>query len=132
DVASVMLDLPSFGSLVQIRTKGRGKVNFGWKQWHPEQRRFERERTGRDIVLKPRQIGFSTMELCRDLQFARTHEGSQTVVVVHNGDAKNELFAGIHLMERSLRDLGLVPLAKENTKTGLRWDDTDSSIKIIE
>lgn len=131
-VAEIMLDLPSFGGLVQIKTKSDGKVPFGFEQWHPEQLRFERERTGRDIVLKPRQIGFSTMELLRDLQFARTHEGAQVVVVVHTGEAKNELFSAIHLMNRCLSGLGLVPPAKENTKTGLRWDDIDSSIKIIE
>jgi hypothetical protein len=141
DVAAVMLDTPSFGALVEIpavptrdeRAKGiLGKVAFGWEQWHPEQRRFERERTGRDLVLKPRQIGFSTMELLRDLQFARTHEGVQVVVVVHTGEAKNELFARVHTMVRCLQRWGLVPDAKENTKTGLRWSDIDSSIKIIE
>lgn len=132
DVAEVMLDLPSFGSLVEIRTKVDGKVNFGWDRWHPEQRRFWRNSTGRDIILKPRQIGFTTLALARDLQFARTNEGTQTVVVVHNGEAKNELFSAVHLMERGLRARGLVPEPKENTKTGLRWDDLDSSIKIIE
>src|SRR5690606_13332699 len=80
--------LPGFGELVQIKTKDGGKVRFGWDRWHPEQLRFERERTGRDLILKPRQIGFSTMELLRDIWFARMHEGSQVVVVVHTGDAK--------------------------------------------
>lgn len=133
-LAAVMLDLPSFGGLVEIPTteRGGGKVPFGWPQWHPEQRRFEEERTGRDLVLKPRQIGFSTLELARDLQFARTHEGVQVVVVVHTGEAKNELFARVHTMVRALARRGLVPDAKENTKTGLRWADNDSSIKIIE
>lgn len=132
DLAEVMLDLPSLASLLQIRTKTQGKVPFGWDRWHPEQRRFEAERTGRDIVLKPRQIGFSTLELVRDFQFARTHEGTQTVIVVHTGEAKAELFAAIHLMARSLADWGLLPEPRENTKTGLRWDDIDSSIKVIE
>ena len=131
--AEVLDDLPSFGALVEIPTKGTaGKVAFGWDQWHPEQRRFERERTGRDSVLKPRQIGFSMLELARDLQFARTHEGVQVVVVVHTGEAKNELFERVHIMARSLERLGLIPPARENTKTGLRWADLDSSIKIIE
>lgn len=132
DVAEVVADLGSFGELLEIRTKDAGKSSFGWDAWHPEQRRFERTRTGRDLVLKPRQIGFTTLELARDFQFARTHEGAQVVVVVHTGEAKTELFAAVHLMERSLRRWGLVPAAKENTKTGLRWDDVDSSIKVME
>lgn len=131
-VAEVLLDLPSFGELIQIPTKDEGKVPFGWDRWHPEQRTFERNRTGRDVVLKPRQIGFSTIELARDLQFARTHEGVQVVVVVHTADAKVELFSRVHLMVRGLSRWGLLPEPKEATKTGFRWDDVDSSIKIIE
>lgn len=131
-LAEVFDDLPSLGSLLEIRTKTDGKVPFEWDRWHPEQRRFERERTGRDIVLKPRQIGFSTLELARDFQFARTHEGVQVVIVVHTGEAKAELFAAIHVMAKSLSEWGLLPEARENTKTGLRWEDTDSSIKVIE
>jgi hypothetical protein len=132
DVAEVLLDLPSFGELVEIPTKEDGKVPFGWDRWHPEQRQFERERTGRDVVLKPRQIGFSTIELARDLQFARTREGVQVVVVVHTDAAKVELFSRVHLMVRCLYRWGLLPEPKEATKTGFRWDDVDSSIKIIE
>src|SRR5690606_37066626 len=132
-LSGALLDLPSFGALVEIPTQGiGGKVPFGWEQWHPEQRRFQAQRTGRDIVLKPRQIGFSMLELARDLQFARTHEGVQVVVVVHTGEAKNELFSRVHVMVRALHRWGLLPEAKENTKTGLRWTDLDSSIKIIE
>lgn len=131
-VAEVLCDLPSFGSLVEIPTKDRGKVAFDYDSWHPEQRRFERERTGRDVVLKPRQIGFSTIELARDLQFARTHEGVQVLVVVHNDAAKVELFSRVHIMVRALERLHLLPEPKEATKTGFRWDDVDSSIKIIE
>lgn len=132
-LSGALLDLPSFGALVEIPTQGvGGKVPFGWPQWHPEQRRFQAQRTGRDIVLKPRQIGFSMLELARDLQFARTHEGVQVVVVVHTGEAKNELFSRVHVMVRALHRWGLLPEAKENTKTGLRWADLDSSIKIIE
>ena len=131
DIAELFDDLPSFGGFVQIKTQRDGKVPFGWDQWHPEQRRFERQRTGRDIVLKPRQIGFSTLELLRDFQFALVNEGVQVVVVVHTGPAKTELFAAVHLMARSLEAWGLLPAASENTKTGLRFEN-DSSIKVIE
>jgi hypothetical protein len=131
-LVEVLCDLPSFGALVEIPTKDRGKLPFGYDVWHPEQRQFERERTGRDVVLKPRQIGFSTIELARDLQFARTHEGVQVVVVVHTDAAKVELFSRVHTMVRALERLGLVPEPRESTKTGFRWDDVDSSIKIVE
>ena len=114
-IAELLDDLPSFGSFVDIKTQRDGLVPFGWAQWHPEQRRFQAERTGRDIVLKPRQIGFSTLELLRDLQFALTNDGVQVVVVVHTGEAKAELFAAVHLMARSLDAWGLLPGTRENT-----------------
>lgn len=132
DCAEVLLDLPSLGYLVEIKTKASGKVPFGWETWHPEQRRFHAQRTGRDIVLKPRQIGFSTLEVLRDIQFARTHEGVQVVIVVHTEKAKTELFSAAHLMVRALVALGLAPEPSECTKHSIRWDDIDSSIQIIE
>lgn len=42
---------------------------------------FEAGRTGRDIVLKPRQIGFTTLELARDLWTFLTRDGARVVVV---------------------------------------------------
>lgn len=49
--------------------------------WTYAQKQFEKERTGRDIVLKPRRIGFTTLELARDLFFALTNPGSTVMIV---------------------------------------------------
>ena len=67
-LAEVLADFPSFCSLLEIKLKAGGLVRFDHSRWNDEQRRFEAERTGCDIVIKPRQIGFSTLELARDLQ----------------------------------------------------------------
>src|SRR3954468_2027391 len=59
-----------FCSLIQIRPKTGHAFYFRPETWHTEQKQFQRDRTGRDIVLKGRQVGFSTLELARDLYYA--------------------------------------------------------------
>jgi hypothetical protein len=133
NLAGLLPDLAAFGGFVDIATEDEGIVSFGWDRWWPEQRAFEYQRTGRDLVVKPRQLGFSMLELARDLQFARTHEGARVVVVVHTEDAKRKLFARVRLMERTLRERwGLTPEPNEDTTTSLSWADNRSSIEIIE
>jgi len=51
-------------------------------------------RTGRDIVLKPRQVGFSILELARDLWLALVNPGTNVQVIVHDGDQAVSLRAG--------------------------------------
>jgi hypothetical protein len=132
DVAEVFANLTLFCELLEIRTKHEGIVTFGYDRWHYEQRAFQKNRSGRDIVLKSRQIGFSTLELARDLQYARTHEGVQVVVVVHFGESKDELFAGVKIMAEALCRVGAAPKPLYSTKTELRWADNNSVIKIVE
>lgn len=132
DVSDIWWDLPRLAGLLEITTKDEGKIPFVYDSWHPEQKRFERERTGRDFVLKARQIGFSTIELARDYQYARTHEGSSVVVMVHTDRVKEKFFSAVKLFNRVLSEKwGLVPAAVKNTETVLRWDDIDSSISVI-
>lgn len=130
--AEVFDDLGSLGALLDIKLKSGGTTTFGWDQWHPEQQRFDRDRIGWDIILKPRQIGISTLELARDLQYARTHRGVQVLVVVHDGAAKTQLFSTIKLMAESLEKLGLIPKPQYSTKTELTWADNKSTVRIVE
>lgn len=132
-LAAAMRSLPGFSRFVEIATEEDGVVDFRWNRWWPEQRAFEWDRTGRDIVVKPRQLGFSMLELARDLQFARTHEGARVVVVVHTDEAKRRLFQRVRRMARSLQAWGLAPEPNEDTTTSLSWADLKgSSIEIVE
>lgn len=71
---------------VTIPTKeGGARVPF---RWNTIQRRFCERRTGRDIALKARQVGFTTLEEARDIWFALTRPGVN-VVLVTIPDAKN-------------------------------------------
>lgn len=51
-------------------------------KWNRIQRRFAAQRRGWDIVLKARQVGFTTIELARDLWFALTRDHVRVIVVV--------------------------------------------------
>lgn len=71
---------------VRIPTKEGGpRVPF---RWNTIQRRFCEARTGRDIALKARQVGFTTLEEARDVWFAATRPGVN-VVLVTIPDAKH-------------------------------------------
>lgn len=132
DAAVVLRDLRKLGRLLSIKTKSRGIIPFAFTSWHAEQRRFDRARTGRDVVLKARQIGFTTLELARDVQFARTHSGVQVLIVVHDSDIAEALFQAAHLMVSSLVDIGLAPRPKYSTKREIVFGDNHSAIRIVE
>lgn len=71
---------------IRIPTKeGGSRVPF---KWNRIQRRFCERRTGRDIALKARQVGFTTLEEARDIWFALTRPGVN-VVLVTIPDAKH-------------------------------------------
>lgn len=69
------------------------------------QERFLRARTKRDVILKARQQGFTTLEVARDCWYFLTRPGARTVVVVQSdsehGPVKNvsrmvkQVFAGL-------------------------------------
>ena len=131
-LSEVMRDFRKFCSLLPIRTKSQGIVQFEYRRWHDEQKAFERDRTGWDVVLKARQIGFSTLELARDLHHALTHPGHNVLVVVHDEKLKSQLFEALRIMAEALQELGLLPATRYSTKTELVFKDTGSAVRIVE
>lgn len=75
-----------FCRFIVFKPKGMTARTFSPELWYPSQIQFELERTGKDVVLKPRQIGMTTMEEIRDLFFALRYPGS--VVAVYNYSEK--------------------------------------------
>lgn len=131
-IADVLSDFRTYCSLLKIRTKNGGMVPFHFDRWNDEQKRFQRERTGRDIVIKPRQIGFSTLELARDLHFAHVNHGCNVQVVVHDPDMKDQFFLNLRIMAESLHARGLLPKTRTSTKTELVFSDTGSAVRVVE
>ena len=59
-------------------------------RWNRAQRKFDAERTGRDLVLKARQLGFSTY--IQGEMFRRTVTGTRTTITLaHDSDATTTL-----------------------------------------
>lgn len=101
--------------LVWIHTKA-GKhetLNF-----NPIQSRYNAARTWRDIILKPRQIGLSTIEIARDLwKFLQPGERVLLIVQTDANETYIEKFAGeFERMFEGLRRAGLaLKFGKEST-----------------
>lgn len=96
-----------FAGMLDIVPKSGGRRKF---QLNAIQKLFCIERTGRDIVLKPRQIGFTTLELARDVYTFLFTEGARVVVVCQSivGDGPlNILSATCRIYFDSLRKLGI-------------------------
>lgn len=121
-----------FCSLIEIRLKSGGHKYFRAEDWHDEQRRFNTERTGRDIVLKPRQVGFSTLELARDLYFAITRPGTQVLVVVHDKDIAGQLFVTLRFFAEGLRKVGKLPRTLYSNKREIVFAQSGSAVRIVE
>jgi hypothetical protein len=78
EIAALKADFPSFCLAVRIIDKAGNRIPF---RLNHIQLIFEIQRTGRDIILKPRQIGFTTLELARDLWTFLSKPGARVVVV---------------------------------------------------
>ncbi len=132
-LAEILGDFPSFCELLEIKNvNGKGLLKFGWDSWHSEQRRWERTRTGRDIVIKPRQVGFSTIELARDLWLAMTRPGYQVLVVTHDAELKKSLFLTVRMFAESLKRRGLLPKTRYSTTTEIVFAESGSAVRIVE
>lgn len=123
-------DFESFCSLLDIVPKTGQRQQF--KLW-PAQREFNRKRTGRDIVLKARQVGFTTFEQARDVWFFLTRPGARVTAtcqsITDHGPSKN-LSANYRIFFDSLRRRGLD--LKFQTETATEWVLPDQSRLRIE
>jgi len=122
----------AFCDLIEIRLKEGGLRKFGPASWFREQHAFNLKRTGKDIVVKPRQIGFSTLELARDLWFAVTRKGVNVLVIGHDATQADQLFVTVRIMADSLRRLGLLPPTRHDNTRELVFSTLGSAIRVVE
>lgn len=116
----------------EIKTKDRGVVRFDPAIWHEEQKRFHAERTGRDLVLKPRQVGFSTLELLRGLHQSLTREAWNTQVVIHDATLADGLFGIVHTAFESVQRAAGIPTPRTNRVRYLGFSHSKSAISVTE
>lgn len=121
-----------FCSLVEIKLKSGGRKFFRSDTWHEEQKRFTAERTGRDIILKGRQVGFSTLELARDLYFAITRAGVDVLVITHDGDLAEQMFVSLRIFSECLKRVGKLPKTLYSNKREIVFAQSGSAVRIVE
>jgi hypothetical protein len=125
-------DFEAFCGLVDIVPKGGGRCKLVWNEI---QRRYCANRTQRDVSLKARQAGFTTLEQARDVWHFLTVPGARVVVTCQSITDRSPvrlLSANYRLMFESLQAAG-VPI-KFRTESISEWvlDDRDASLRIIE
>ena len=123
-----------FVTLCEIIPKGRG----GKRQkliLQPIQRQYIAQRTQRDVVLKPRQIGFTTLTQALDLYHLLTNPGARVVVTCQSivGNAPtNDISERYRIMFDGLRRAGFDIKFRADSKTHWALADRDSTLRIIE
>jgi hypothetical protein len=91
--------LPWIEASLWLRTKQRTVVPF---RLNAAQRDYYRQRTNRDMILKARQLGFTTLTC--GLFFADTLLTPNTisVIVAHDADSSQRIFQIVHLFQQRL------------------------------
>jgi hypothetical protein len=121
-----------FCGLVDIVPKGGGRQKF---QFNQIQKLFCTERTGRDVVLKPRQIGFTTLEQARDVWQFLTVPGSRVVATCQSVTDRTPaklLSTNYRVMFDSLERAGLKLNFRSQGISEWVLASRDSSLRIVE
>lgn len=138
-VVDAMARFDSFCGLLQVRPKsGSGTADDGKRirvVLTPLQLRYNRSRTGRDIVLKPRQVFFTTLEAARDVWWFLVKPGAHVRVVCQSQTdqaALKDISEKFRIYFDSLRRLGVK--LEFGRETGTEWTlpKRDSSLRIIQ
>jgi hypothetical protein len=123
--------------IVDIETGKRRPMELTWIQ-----RRYNAKRTNRDIILKPRKVFMTTLEIARDLWWFLTRRGARVVIVCQSekgNAARNTVRSMLRVALESLRRLmpiGSVALDHKRfdveTNDILEWHERDASLRIME
>lgn len=130
-LAEALKDFDKFASLIDVISKENERIKYSPNR---VQRTYSARRSARDIILKARQQGVTTIEQIRDLFYFLTVPGARVVVVCQSitGQAPlKELSARFTLMLESLQAAGM-RLNFTTEATG-EWvlAERHSSLKIV-
>ncbi len=98
------------------------------------QRKYCQWRTSRDAVLKPRQVGLTTLEQARDLYLLLTDPGARVVATCQSASDNTPallLSTNYQVMIEGLREAGLRLNFRQESVTKWVLADRDASLRII-
>jgi hypothetical protein len=78
-----------------IRTKDKQVIPL---RFNPIQEMYWGEKSRRDIILKPRQLGFSTQTIARFFECVINEENVTAVIIAHDADSTQKMFQMVQLM----------------------------------
>jgi hypothetical protein len=111
-------------ALLQIRDKQNRLVPL---RLNPIQRKLEQELSGRDYILKPRQVGVSTLIEAILYHDTRLNPNRHTVVIAHDLESTERIFQMVQRFERMLPDSERARLStRRSNRRELWWSETDS------
>lgn len=137
ELARLFADFPSFCALLRVpslkvsTSEARGLIPM---QLTPLQRAYCARRTSRDIILKPRRVYITTLEVAYDLWWFFTVRGARVIVTCQTSDdhgIRDELAEMIRVMLESLREHIDIRLDVENNLR-LGWHARDARLRIVE
>lgn len=102
---------------------------------NPIQEMYCEARTARDVVLKPRQIGFTTLEQARDVWTFLTKPGARVVVTcqsITDHLPLKQLSKNFRVMFESLTSQGIKLNFRSPSQTEWILEDRDASLRIVE
>lgn len=124
-------DFPSFCALLDIIPKSGARQKF---HLNHIQKLFCVERTGRDVVLKPRQIGFTTLEQARDIWHMLTFPGARVVATcqsLQDNSPLKLLSSNYRTMFEGLERAGVQLNFRSKSATEWTLADRDASLRIL-
>lgn len=122
---------PRFCGLLDIVPKSGSRCKF---QLNQIQKIFCIERTGRDVVLKPRQIGFTTLEQARDIYHFLTQPGARVVATcqsLQDNTPLRLLSTNYRVMFEGLQRAGVQLNFRSQSATEWVLADRDASLRIV-
>lgn len=121
-----------FAGLVDIVPKSGPRIKLVLNEI---QRAYCKVRTSRDVVLKPRQVGFTTLEQARDVWHFLTVPGARVVATcqsISDHAPLRLLSKNYDVMFESLQALGLKLNFRSRSNAEWTLADRDASLRIVE
>lgn len=82
-----------------IKTKDKELIPL---PFNPIQSMYWGDKTKRDIILKPRQLGFTTLKVAEYFERIINEKNVTAVIIAHNNDSTQKIFASVQLMYENL------------------------------